>query len=131
MNFLKAATAYKYAESEFSEKLLDLADEEFDWCHLGYDDYDSSLELYDVPDDAKLNEAQQKFIYDNGFLCCYVNHKNKIETHYNWSYKKFKPSGGWRRERTATGFTISYWPKGWNTCKDWLKSGYIKVKENL
>jgi hypothetical protein len=128
--FLEQSTEYQFAESNFSEILLDLADEGFDWSHLGTDNYDSSLELYDVPNDSRLNEKQQKFIYDNDFSTCYVNHKNGIETHYNWS-RPFKVSKGWRRERTEEGFNVSYWPESWNTCKEWSKSGYIKVKENL
>ncbi len=77
------------AEQEIEQYLSD-AGLEFD--HIGWDDYDNSLEIYSVPPTARPSEAILNFIFDGGFSICYVNHTDNWETHYS-SHKRPK---GWR-----------------------------------
>jgi hypothetical protein len=135
---------YHRAESDFTDALCDAGLE--DWGSIGGDWYDGSLELHKVPNDARLNEAVQRVIFDAGFVKVYVNHLDGWETHYSWNHSEpFKPSRGWRRryvsDPTATTtnviagepnpgyFEISYWPKGWTGpgTEKWLETGYMRI----
>ena len=54
---------------------------------IGWDPYDCSLELYDVPSDYRLTAAVQRVIHEARFTNAFVNHVDKWETHY-----AFKPN---------------------------------------
>jgi hypothetical protein len=128
--FADCAFAFDHARSEFEDRLLELLGDGADYENTGWDIYDESLEINKVTDDTRLSEEAQKFIAENGFARTYVNHKNGWETHYVWKQgEPFKPSRGWRRKATPTGFEINYWPEEWNSphVLAWLKSGYVKI----
>lgn len=90
--------AYHSAESRFTDELLDLADDEdaFDYDRVGGDSYDGSIEIYGVANDVRLNEKQQKLIFDAGFIRCWLNHKDGMETYYSWG-KEFRAGDGHRK----------------------------------
>lgn len=92
----------------FEDHLLCAGDEGFDFGRTWTDDYDSSVEIGEVPPAARLNEAQQRLLADCGFLIAFVNHSDGTETHYNL---REVPTQGWRRKRTETGFVVSSWPE--------------------
>ena len=132
MAFAETMFAWFVALDQFETGLCDLGFGEF--AGVRGDSYDISVELDGVDPAARLNEAQQHFIWDSGFLSAYVNHSDGWETHYSWKGAEFVPVEGWRRRRTAKGFEISQWPKGWGDPatgrnSDWLKSGYIVISE--
>lgn len=98
---------------------------------FGWDDYDNSIELYDVPPDYRLPEHIQEIIH-GGASTAYVNHTDKWETHYHWDCSvKFKPSNGWRvsyphkrgddEKSIFVEEVVPSWPK------DWFDTGYAVV----
>lgn len=82
---------YERAKDDFEDRLFDLGLEEFE--DIGWDFYDSSLEILGASNDAVLNEELQYFIKNSGFLKCYMNHKDHWETHYDLIKM---PAKGWR-----------------------------------
>jgi len=91
----------------------------------GYDSYDNSVELYDVPPDHRLPEAAQKIIHAAGFSIAYVNHTDGWETHYSVDpAKPFAVKEVWRvsypRKRDDGTKDIwvekrpQSWPADWN-----------------
>jgi hypothetical protein len=74
-------------EYQFSELHPELADFNF-----RYDDYDSSIEIDNVPPDFRLSKDSWKMLMDEGFRICFVNHTDGWETHYNRNN-----STGWRK----------------------------------
>lgn len=128
-----------HAECELEDRMFDAG---IKFERIGHDHYDNSLELYDVPVDHRLNEAQQRLISEAGFSKVYVNHVDGWETHYSWDWRiKWKPARGWRRRyvkdataKTNRGdgpgyFEISYWPEGWchPDFSDDIKRGYMRI----
>ena len=81
--FRESTSEYEYAETDFSNILFDLGNEDFNW--VGLNVTDTTLNLYDVTNGAQLNEAQKKFIFENGFTKCYLRHEDGMETTYNVS----------------------------------------------
>lgn len=138
-----AMFAYHRAESEFGDKMVEAGFG--DYCRVGGDDYDNSIEFYDVAPDARMGEAAQRLVVEAGFGKAYVNHKDGWETHYTWKHgEPFKAVRGWRRRwvadpnaKTNRGighvdsgyYEISYWPESWNkpTPEEWLVSGYMRI----
>jgi hypothetical protein len=116
--------------SNLEDTLLD-AGAQFD--DTGFDDYDNSLELFDVPDDYRLSPEVQEIIFKAGFSIAYINHKNKWETHYRFGPEPFKEVEGWRvsypqkRGKDEKGIwvenKIDSWPQ------DWFETGYAVVKD--
>lgn len=122
-----------YEEIQQAESFLEDALEEsgLDYCGMRNDTYDNSLELDQVGNDERLNEAQQRLIYDQGFGKCFVNHKNGWETHYTWG-KVYEVQKGWRRKWVGDAqnghWEISYWPEGWGEdIRGWQARGYMVV----
>lgn len=99
---------------------------------IGWDWYDCSLEIFDVPSDYRLSEAAQRVIYDAGFAKAYVNHIDKWETHYSFK-AEFIVSKGWRvsyphkRGPGEKGIWVEEFISGWP--KDWFDTGYAIVKK--
>lgn len=132
---------YHTALDEFETALCEAGFGAFN--SVGGDDYDNSLEIYEVAPDARMGEAAQRVIFDAGFSKVYVNHKDGWETHYAWDRSKvFAPVRGWRRRyvkdpnATTTNvivgdanpgyYEISHWPDGWGS-KEWLDTGYMRI----
>lgn len=61
--------------------------------HMGWDYYDNSLELYDVPASYRLSDEARQICADAGFAVVYLNHVDQWETHYNLHEPTKKP---WR-----------------------------------
>lgn len=95
--FSDIAFDFQRAECEFENSLFDEEDGKGleDYSTMSFDSYDYSIEFNDVPDDERLSDRQQEIIFNEGFLKCYLNHKNNWETHYTWNYP-FEPVEGWR-----------------------------------
>lgn len=77
------------------ENLLDEAGMEYET--IGWDDYDSSLEIRGVPADHRPTEEVQRVFHASGFATVFVNHVDGWETHFN--YKRGEPfamKDGWR-----------------------------------
>lgn len=108
-NFAQRWWAHNRERSNFEDKLLDLGDDGFDFDRCGTDSYDSSIEIYGVPEACRLNEAQQRLLHDSGFDRAFVNHVDGVtETHYAWR-APFESAAGWRRRRTDAGWVFSSW----------------------
>lgn len=83
MGYAEIAHAHVAAESRFTAALLNLDPESpLDWGETTTDEYDDSIEFMEVPNDCRLTLKQQKFIHDEGFYQCWLNHKDGWETHY-------------------------------------------------
>ena len=93
--------------------LLKAADIPFD--RIGYDWYDRSLELYDVPPDYRLDDTAHAAIASCDFAKVFVNHTDKWETHYN--FRPLAKRYGWRiRHKHKSGLDktqLEEWPEGW------------------
>lgn len=100
----------------------------------GFDDYDCSLELFDVPNHLRLSPEAQKIIYDAGFSKVYMNHKDKWETHYTFETGPFKEVKGWRvsypskRGKNEKGIWVESKVDSWPL--DWFETGYVVVKKS-
>lgn len=147
MSFSETMFKYHRAESDLSDALSDAGFGDYE--KISGDYYDNSIEFHSVMDDARMNEAAQRIVFDAGFSKAYVNHKDSWETHYNWNHSKpFAPSRGWRRRWVADPtsettnhigvpvqpdnagyFEISFWPEGWNSpmSEGWKENGYMRI----
>lgn len=98
---------------------------------FGYDWYDNSIEIYDVPPMFRLTKEQLDLLREAKFSTVYVNHKDKWETHY--SFYKGKYPEGWRvsyphkRTNDETGILVEEKVEGWPA--EWFETGYAKVVE--
>lgn len=108
------------AEAEV-ECLLDLAGVPYD--HIGWDSYDHSLEIHEVPPDYRLSKDALKAIFDAGFLKIYVNHEDKWETHYPGAWRVSYPH---KRRVDTKGIWVEEVPSSWP--KEWIETGYVIVK---
>jgi hypothetical protein len=113
------------AEGKLEMKFCEYLEADFEF---GYDSYDSSIEIYNVPKDFRLTEEAQKFFFDNGFSIIYVNHEDGWETHYHKG-----GTNGWRvnyhnemkgdSRYIEVEKSVKSWPKNWE------ESGFVRVKE--
>lgn len=94
-DFANLAFEFSHVQFAFEDELCEL----IDYDKIGWDEYDHSIEIYGVPEDASLTEAAQQFIFDNGFIRCWLNHKDGWETHYAWR-KIFKSHTGCRTQKS-------------------------------
>lgn len=98
-----------------------------------YDYYDCSIELYNVPNDYRLSEQVQRFLFDAGFLIVFLNHFDKWETHYHFYKDKNFPLKGFRvsypnkRGKDEKGIWVEEIVPSWP--KEWFKNGHVIVKE--
>lgn len=97
------------AQSLFEDGLMDIIGVD-SYDTIGWDHYDSSLELYKCPPDMRLSPKALEYVFEtHGFQKIYVNHTDDWETHYSENLRR-----GWRRKtREGGGFYISYLPEGW------------------
>ncbi|HTU22887.1 MAG TPA: hypothetical protein VMG10_32915 [Gemmataceae bacterium] len=133
--FANAYEDYYRTKDAFEERLYELCP--FDFDRISCDDYDCSIEFYEVPNDIRLNDAAQQFIRSHGFSKCWLNHQDGWETLYGWSHARYKASEGWRKRQhkrklpdgspDPSGLieVEDEFPKNWP--KEWLKSGYVTV----
>lgn len=122
--FADVMFAFYSAESDFSAAMVNAGFG--DYTRTGGDDYDNSIEFYEVGNDARMGEVAQRVVFDAGFSKAYVNHKDGWQTHYTWKGTDFAPVRGWRRyiehnkEPGPSGviefsiMKISFWPESWN-----------------
>lgn len=131
------------AKYELEDKLYEA---KVPYKRTGFDDYDCSIELYDVPADYRLSEEAQKIISEAGFVTCFVNHVDKWETHYNFIETEKGPDGKYvskPKELPIKGWRVSYphkrdgkddkgimveevvetWPP------EWFETGYVTVNK--
>jgi hypothetical protein len=94
---------YQIVMDDFETRLHEVSGfEQFET--IGGDGHDLSIEFYGVEDEVRLDEATQRFIFDEGFDRCWLNHKNGMETYYYWcsvpsrEIEGFMPSEGHRKE---------------------------------
>jgi hypothetical protein len=109
---------------------------------VGWDYYDGSLEIYEVPGEWRMREDLQKKLWDEGFVQVYVNHAgpDHWETHYSFGTEKgFKAQRGWRvsypHKRGECGGQIwveeriKGWPSKW--FRRFLRwKPYVAIKSN-
>lgn len=101
--------------------------------HIGWDDYDWSLEIYGVAPEWRMSEELLRYFHEGGFAKVYVNHTDKWETHYGLDHRgPFERREGWRvsyPHKRGDGGSIwtekhvPTWPQ------DWFRTGYVKIKE--
>lgn len=130
---MKAETIYEgqRAESQLEDALLE-AGAKFE--RLGFDDYDNSIELYDVPVDHRLSEGVQRLLFDAGFSIIFVNHVDKWETQYRFDQRKpFEINAGWRvsyphkRGKDERGIWVEKHVETWP--QEWFDTGYVTIKQ--
>lgn len=121
------------AESELSVQLYEAG---VPFENIGWDWYDCSLELRGIPPEYRLPEEVQRIVHKAGFGTCYVNHKDKWETHYHFDPRgEFAISTGWRvsyphkRNDGSKDIWVESQVPSWPS--EWFSSGYAKVKEWL
>jgi len=137
MTFADITNQYYSAKNDFEEKLYELCPD-LDYNNISCDDYDSSIEFYEVPNDVRLTDEAQKFIHENGFAGCWLNHQDGWETLYEWKFNEdYKLSEGWRKrqhKRKLADGTLDKsqlvevedkFPESWP--KEWLESGYVTI----
>jgi hypothetical protein len=73
------------AEGQIVDYLMDEFDCDFD---LGWDEYDTSLEIKGVPDSFELSIPHQEWFLHAGFSKIYVNKKTICDTYSFWDYKE-------------------------------------------
>lgn len=126
MTFASAIWEFQRKQCDFEEN-LEVAGFQHGkhFARIGWDEYDCSIEFYDVENDARLGVDLQRIVYNGGFMKAYVNHKDGWQTHYTWKGGHFDPVRGWRRymeheeEPDSSGvigfkvMKISYWPDSW------------------
>jgi hypothetical protein len=132
----KKSLAETIYEGEFAKaKLEDLLDDVgLPTENYGHDYYDNSIEFHKIAPDFRLNEAQQKVIFDAGFATCYVNHTDGWETHYNFNSRApFTQVEGWRvshphkRNDGTPEILVEKPVESWPP--EWLTGGKYKVVE--
>lgn len=98
MTKLFAEIAFDFQEhlGDFENTLLETGDNNFDFSYLLFDDYDCSMTILSVPNNARLNYLQQQHIFNNGFLRTYLKHNDGWQTHYKFTNDKKYPIDGWR-----------------------------------
>ena len=122
------------AEKDEEELTQRLRNAGMNFERLGWDHYDCSVELHEVPPDFRLTPEMQRVIHEVGFAIAYLNHTDKWETHYSsHPMKEFQPSKGWRvsypqkRGPKEKGIwveeVITTWPS------EWFTSGYAVIKK--
>lgn len=141
--FAQAWWDWQTFQSNWEDGFCDLLADSEDYDRLGTDYYDMSLEIYGAVNDWRLNEAQQRYLFDAGFSCIYVNHKDEWQTHYSGGGEL--PVRGWRRRyvsdptadttRVLAGpedngyYEISHRPEGWASpmIDEDFASGYYRI----
>ncbi len=112
-----------YAKAEV-ENLLDNIGVPYE--EIGWDAYDNSLEIREVPPDYRLSKEALKIILGAGFLKIYVNHTDKWETHYPSGWRVSYPH---KRRVDTVGIwveeVVTTWPK------EWFETGYVIVKPRV
>ena len=103
--FSQIGFEYNVQLSLFEDAMVEAGLE--NWDKLGYDDYDSSLEIYGVENDIRLNTELQELFLKHGFMKVYVNHKDGWETHYNFYYNDETKSGD-KQNLPVKGWRVRY-----------------------
>lgn len=123
-----------YARSELESQLCDAGFGEF--TRLGWDWYDCSVEIYEVPPNARMPVEAQRVIHAAGFMKAYVNHEDKWETHYSFKPgDEFTEAKGWRvsyphkRGKEEKGIWVEEHIAGWP--QEWFDTGYVLIKPNV
>ena len=100
-----------------------------------FDEYDCSIELYQVPPDYRLSTEAQRIIHAAGFLRAFVNHTDKWETHYSFKpAEDFVEAKGWRvsyphkRGEGEKGIWVEEVPPAWP--QEWVETGYCIIKND-
>ncbi len=100
---------------------------------LGWDEYDTSLEVRGVPAEYRLSIDAQRVIHGAGFLVAFLNHADEWETHYRFDpAREFVEVKGWRvsypfkrKDQSDTSIWIEEIVPTWP--KDWMETGYCRV----
>lgn len=122
----------EHAQSVIEDELIAL-DIQFE--DTSYDNYDNSMELYDVPNECRLSVEAQKLLFDAGFSKIYLNHNDKWETHYTFQLGEFREVKGWRvsypskRGENENGIWVEEKVDSWPP--EWFETGYAIIKEKL
>lgn len=113
------------AENELEQLLSDVG---VPFEGLGWDSYDGSVEINDVPPDYRLTTEAIAVIKDAGFIKAYINHTDKWETHYNaiGKWKPWRVSYPHKRRVDTKGIWVEEIVPTWP--KEWFDTGYAIVK---
>lgn len=93
-------------------------------ARVRWDDYDWSVEIYDVPAEWRMSPEIQRWLIEQGFVQAYMNHVDHWETHYSfWLNGEFAVRPGWRvsyphRRPDSDGQIwvekiVPSWPREW------------------
>lgn len=126
--------AEKIFEGQLAEGSMEIALEESGviFGRLGFDNYDSSIELHEVPADFRLSDDQQRIFWNAGFSIVFMNHVDKWETHYCRSRRNQEGiTPGWRvsyphkRNDGDPSIWVEAVVESWPD--EWFKNGKVKV----
>lgn len=98
--------------------------------HVGWDDYDGSIELHGVDPSWRMPADLQRRLYDEGFIKAYVNHTDYWETHYSFGTTNgFEAKRGWRvsypsKRPNGGQILVEEIVPGWPS--DWFKRPWWK-----
>ncbi len=119
-------------QEEFESNLLEIQPD-MDFDRISCDEYDNSIEFYEVPNGVRLTHEALVFVKAEGFSLCWLNHQDGWETLYNlhkdnkcgWRKRQWKrrlsdgsldPSGLIELEERC-----DTWPSAW------YESGYVTI----
>lgn len=89
--YSEIAEEHLYAKQNLEDKMLEFG--MTDWDKIWTDPYDNSIEFGLVDPDNRLSPEAQKYLSDEGFSICWLNHKDGMET----AYYKLEGEEGSRR----------------------------------
>lgn len=75
----------RYAQSQIEDWLFEEVANEQDgqYDDMTFDDYDSSIELLRCDPDLRLSAEQQQWLWDQGVLHFWLNHRDGMQTRYD------------------------------------------------
>lgn len=83
------------------ERIGDAIEEAFgegSWEYLTWDDYDTSLEIHEAPNDMAITQAFLEKVWSWGFGCMWINHRDGSESYFHKNGPEPKPG---RRSKEA------------------------------
>jgi hypothetical protein len=130
--FAQVKYAYDSRQDEFESELCE-KQSNLDFDRITCDEYDNSIEFYEVPNDVRLGQLAFDFIKSEGFSKCWLNHLDGWETSYNLTQATAR---GWRKRQwkrklpdgslDPSGLIeLEEYCESWP--KEWYESGYARV----
>jgi hypothetical protein len=122
-----ATVAERLFDAKHAECEIESALEGVDYEHLGWDDYDGSLEIHGAASDFRLSEELAEKLFGMGFGIIFVNHVDAWETHYNKGRPPWRVSYPHKRGDGSPAILVEEVVSSWPA--EWFQTGYARVRE--